>query len=145
MSTATRFPTITPEALPALRARIGQPVRRPEPYIEVATRDAIRHWAHGIGDRNPFWAGAGVAPPTILFAMDRVVSGYVGGQLRRLSAQVRRHNLIGDVSWCRGIVTGKREEDGLALVDVDLVAENQRGDITAKGSATVAPPRRRRS
>jgi acyl dehydratase len=74
-----RFPTITDEALAALRARVGVPVPRPEPYIEVATRDAIRHWAHGIGDRNPYWAAAHVAPPTILFAMDRIVSGYVGG------------------------------------------------------------------
>src|SRR6185436_1311494 len=73
------FPTITAEALTALRARLGKPVRRPEPYIEVATRDAIRHWAHGIGDRNPHWTAAGVAPPTMLFAMDRIVSGYVGG------------------------------------------------------------------
>jgi acyl dehydratase len=77
--TTTRFPVITPEALAELRGRLGQPVRRPEPYIEVATRDAIRHWAHGIGDRNPGWTGQGVAPPTILFAMDRIVSGYVGG------------------------------------------------------------------
>ena len=45
----------------------------------MATRDAIRHWAHGIGDRNPYWAVEGVAPPTILFALDRIVSGYVGG------------------------------------------------------------------
>jgi acyl dehydratase len=74
-----RFPTITDEALAALRARVGGEVPRPEPYIEVATRDAIRHWAHGIGDRNPYWASARVAPPTILFAMDRIVSGYVGG------------------------------------------------------------------
>jgi acyl dehydratase len=73
------FPTITDETLAALRARVGRDVPRPEPYIEVATRDAIRHWAHGIGDRNPHWAAARVAPPTILFAMDRVVSGYVGG------------------------------------------------------------------
>jgi acyl dehydratase len=360
MSTTTRFPTITAEALAALRSRIGQPVRRPEAYVEVATRDAIRHWAHGIGDRNPHWAGAGLAPPTLLFAMDRIVSGYVGGlpgihamyggtdfrwlrairegdrivgesvlkdliekpsafakravqqiyrttfsnqrgeivceadswcfrterdtarergkykaaeahrytedeiehialayrneeirgakprlwedvkvgdalptvckgpltvtsvvafvqgwgslyvrahglafdlferhpalgipnafgvpeppervhwdeafartvgvpgaydygpervawlghvatnwmgndgQLRRLSVQVRRHNLIGDVTWCRGMVTGKREEGGQALVEVELVAENQRSEITAKGSATVALPR----
>src|SRR5439155_628682 len=42
-------------------------------------RDAIRHWAHGIGDRNPLWAAARIAPPTILFAMDRIVSGYVTG------------------------------------------------------------------
>src|SRR5437899_12661659 len=74
-----RFPTITPEALESLRSRIGKAVPRPEPYIEVATRDAIRHWAQGIGDRSPFWAEARVAPPTLLFAMDRIVSGYVGG------------------------------------------------------------------
>jgi acyl dehydratase len=73
------FPVITDEALGALRAFVGKPVRRPEPYVEVATRDAIRHWAHGIGDRNPFWLAHGVAPPTILFAMDRIISGYVGG------------------------------------------------------------------
>src|SRR5215470_8462516 len=79
MSTTPRFPTITEDRLAALRARIGQPVPRPEPYIEVASRDAIRHWAHGIGDRNPFWRTHGVAPPTILFALDRIVSGYVGG------------------------------------------------------------------
>jgi len=76
---ARGFPTITAEALAELRKRIGAPVRRPEPYIEAATRDAVRHWAAGIGDRNPFWLEAGVAPPTILFAMDRIVSGYVGG------------------------------------------------------------------
>ncbi|HET8579178.1 MAG TPA: MaoC family dehydratase N-terminal domain-containing protein [Methylomirabilota bacterium] len=358
---STRFPTITEEALQALRKRIGEPVPRPEPYIEIASRDAIRHWAHGIGDRNPFWLATGIAPPTILFAMDRIVSGYVGGlpgihamyagtdfrwrrpiregerivgesvlqelvekpsafarraiqqiyrttftasggdvvcvadswcfrterdtarergkyaatkrprytpeeieriraayrdeeirgraprfwdevrigealptvckgpltvtsviafvqgwgslyvrahglafdlfarhpalgipnefgvpeppervhwdepfaravgvpgaydygpervawlghvvtnwmgddgQLRRLNAQVRRHNLIGDVTWCRGRVTGKREADGEALVDVELMAKNQRGETTAQGGATVALPRR---
>ncbi|MFQ5520423.1 MAG: MaoC family dehydratase N-terminal domain-containing protein, partial [Candidatus Methylomirabilia bacterium] len=73
------FPTITEEALAPLRQLIGKPVRRPQPYVEVVTRDAIRHWVHGIGDRNPLWTERGVAPPTILFATDRIVSGYVGG------------------------------------------------------------------
>ena len=79
MTRQTGFPVITAEALAELRRRIGIPVRRPEPYIETATRDAVRHWMAGIGDRNPFWLDAGVVPPTILFAMDRIVSGYVGG------------------------------------------------------------------
>jgi len=78
-SSPWKFPTITDEALAKLRAFLGRPVRRPEPYIEVASRDAIRHWAHGIGDRNPHWAAHRLAPPTILFAMDRIASGYVGG------------------------------------------------------------------
>ena len=72
--------------------------------------------------------------------LGHVVTNWMGndGQLRRLSAQVRRHNLIGDVTWCRGTVTGKREEGGQSLVELDLVAENQRSEITAKGSALVA-------
>ena len=41
MSRKTSFPVITDDALAALRRRIGQPVRRPEPYIETATRDAV--------------------------------------------------------------------------------------------------------
>ena len=86
------FPTITDEALAALRALVGKEIRRPEPYIEVTTRDAVRHWAHGIGDRNPYWAEAKVAPPTILFALDRIVSGYVGRPARH-PRHVRRHRL----------------------------------------------------
>jgi acyl dehydratase len=110
------FPTITDEALAALRARLGQPVRRPEPYIEVATRDAIRHWAHGIGDRNPHWAAARQAPPTILFAMDRIVSGYVGG-LPGI------HAMYGgtDFRWRREI----REDDRLIGASVLLDLEEK--------------------
>jgi acyl dehydratase len=106
------FPTITAEALAALRARIGKPVRRPEPYIEVASADAIRHWAHGIGDRNPRWR-TGVAPPTILFAMDRIVSGYVGG-LPGI------HAMYGgtDFRWVREIREGDRLIGESVLLDL---------------------------
>jgi acyl dehydratase len=107
------FPVITEEALAALRAFVGRPVRRPEPYIEVATRDAIRHWAHGIGDRNPFWTTHGVAPPTILFAMDRIVSGYVGG-LPGI------HAMYGgtDFRWRRPIREGDRVVGESILLDL---------------------------
>ena len=66
------------------------------------------------------------------------------GQLRRLSAQVRRHNLIGDVTWCRGVVTGKTQDGDHALVHIELRAVNQRDETTALGTATVALPRRGR-
>jgi acyl dehydratase len=110
---APRFPLITDEALDSLRARIGRPVPRPEPYIEVATRDAIRHWAHGIGDRNPFWLERGVAPPTILFAMDRVVSGYVGG-LPGVHAMYAGT----DFRWARPIREGDRVVGESVLQDL---------------------------
>jgi acyl dehydratase len=57
--------------------------------VEEANRDAIRHYAYGIGDDNPLWTdpeyaagtrfGEIIAPPTFLFAANRIVSGYVGG------------------------------------------------------------------
>jgi acyl dehydratase len=109
----TRFPVITEEALTGLRTRIGRPVPRPEPYIEVATRDAIRHWAHGIGDRNPFWVAGDVAPPTILFAMDRIVSGYVGG-LPGIHAMYAGT----DFRWRQPIHAGDRVVGESVLVDL---------------------------
>src|SRR2546428_7970398 len=48
------FPTITDEGLAAPRPRVCQDRPRPEPYVEVATRDAHRHWAPGLGERNPY-------------------------------------------------------------------------------------------
>ena len=85
----SEFPVITDEALAELRSRIGVEVSGPDPYLTAATRDGIRHWADGIGDRNRLWRdeahaaasrwGGIVAPPTILYAFDRICSGYVGG------------------------------------------------------------------
>jgi len=37
-------------------------------------------------------------------------------------------------------VTAKRREDGEALVDLEIWGENQRKEITTKGSATVRLP-----
>jgi acyl dehydratase len=108
-----QFPTISETAMAELRALVGKPIRRPEPYVETATRDAIRHWAHGIGDRNPFWLAAGVAPPTILFAMDRIVSGYVSG-LPGI------HAMYGgtDFRWTAAIHEGDRIVGDSVLLDL---------------------------
>lgn len=66
---------ITDEGIATVRRRVGneRPMR---PWNEVATKDAIRHWAHGVGDTNPLWTdeeyatksrfGCIVAPPTYL-------------------------------------------------------------------------------
>src|SRR5579884_4267354 len=90
MEEASHFAVITDEALAELRARIGKPIPRlPQPHVEEATKDAIRHYAHGIGDSNPLWTdeqyaratryGDLLAPPTFLYAADRILGGYVGG------------------------------------------------------------------
>lgn len=85
-----RFARITDAALDALRARINVPIENTlEPWCHEATRDNIRHYAHGIGDDNPLWCdpsyaaktrfGDVIALPSFLFATSRIVSGYVGG------------------------------------------------------------------
>src|SRR5262249_52660899 len=85
-----RFPKITDDALDALRSRIGVLITDTvEPWNYEATRDAIRHYAHGIGDDNPLWTdpeyaakthyGTIVALPSFLFTTSRIASGYVGG------------------------------------------------------------------
>mgnify|MGYP003345933833 CR=1 FL=1 len=84
------FPKITDEGLDALRARIGVKIgQTAEPWCHEATRDNIRHYAHGIGDDNPLWCvpeyarktkfGDVIALPSFLFATSRIISGYVGG------------------------------------------------------------------
>ena len=85
-----RFPKITEEGLADLRKRIGVKIENTvEPWNHEATRDGIRHYAHGIGDDNPLWCdpeyaaktkyGKIVALPSFLFSTDRIVSGYCGG------------------------------------------------------------------
>ncbi|HSH17051.1 MAG TPA: MaoC family dehydratase N-terminal domain-containing protein, partial [Verrucomicrobiae bacterium] len=85
-----RFPKITEQGMAELRQRIGVPIENTlEPWCHEATRDNIRHYAHGIGDDNPLWCdpdyaaqtahGGIVALPSFLFSTSRIISGYVGG------------------------------------------------------------------
>ena len=86
---APRYPKITEQGLSDLRERIGVPITNTvEPWNYEATRDSIRHYAHGIGDDNPLWCdpayaeqtqfGNLVALPSFLFTTSRIVSGYCG-------------------------------------------------------------------
>src|SRR5215475_2636435 len=87
---ADRYAKITDDAVDSLRRLIGVPITDTvEPWCYEATRDNIRHYAHGIGDDNPLWCdpayaadgpyGEIVAPPSFVFALNRILSGYVGG------------------------------------------------------------------
>ncbi len=85
-----RFSLITDESLASLRRLIDVPIEDSlEPWCYEATRDNIRHYAHGIGDDNPLWCdpdyaakthyGTLIAPPSFVFPLNRILSGYVGG------------------------------------------------------------------
>jgi acyl dehydratase len=119
-----RFSLITEESLAALRKLIGVPVEDSvEPWCTEATRDNIRHWAHGIGDDNPLWCdpayaetspyGRIAAPPSFLFALNRSFSGYVAG----LSGVHAMFAGI-DVTWHRPMLLGERFTTRVYLRDL---------------------------
>jgi acyl dehydratase len=85
-----RFATITDDSLAGLRRLIGVKITDTvEPWCTEVSRDGVRHYAHGIGDDNPLWSdpeyaattkyGGIIAPPSFVFPLNRIYSGYVGG------------------------------------------------------------------
>jgi acyl dehydratase len=63
--------------------------------------------------------------------------------LWKLDCEFRRFNYVGDTQWLRGTITRRYlAEGGRPAVDVDLAAENQRGEFTTPGHATILLPSR---
>jgi acyl dehydratase len=85
--------------------------------------------------------GYDVGPQRISW-LGQLVTNWMGdaGFLRKLSVSVRRPNIFGDVSWCKGEVVDKRMEDGRHVVDLALAVVNQLDETTATGTAVVALP-----
>jgi acyl dehydratase len=64
--------------------------------------------------------------------------------LWRFDCEFRRFNYVGDTQWLRGTVARRYLTDGeRPAVDVELMAENQRGEVTTPGHATILLPSRR--
>ncbi|MBI4334425.1 MAG: MaoC family dehydratase N-terminal domain-containing protein [Chloroflexi bacterium] len=84
----TQADVFSEENLAIVRSRIGSPVPRGQQFNEIATRDAIRHFAQGYGDVNPLWRddayagktryGCIVAPPLFLYSCDPLGIGPAG-------------------------------------------------------------------
>ncbi|MDP6343511.1 MAG: MaoC family dehydratase N-terminal domain-containing protein [Alphaproteobacteria bacterium] len=150
---AGRFPKITERGLEDLQKRIGVKIETmPEPWCHEATRDNIRHYAHGIGDDNPLWCdpdyaattryGDIIALPSFLFACNRIISGYVGG-LPGIHAMwagadwtwhkvVRRNDQIRCEAWLKELIPHDTRFSGRAIQQVYRVAfYNQDGDHLA--------------
>jgi hypothetical protein len=66
------------------------------------------------------------------------------GWLWKLECEFRRFNYVGDTQWLEGTVERKYLAEDRPAVDVALRAENQRGEQTTPGNATVLLPSRTR-
>ncbi|MBI4200913.1 MAG: MaoC family dehydratase N-terminal domain-containing protein [Chloroflexi bacterium] len=72
--------------------------------------------------------------------LENLITNWMGDLafLKKLSVRLVGPNLHGDTTWCKGRVVSKHREGQDYLVTLEVWCENQRGDITASGSATVA-------
>ena len=72
--------------------------------------------------------------------IEDLVTNWMGDYafLRRLEVKLTRPCLHGDSTWCRGAVVRKYQQGPEYLIDLSLRCEDQRGEETAVGSATVS-------
>jgi acyl dehydratase len=130
----------------------------------VLLREAMRHPGHffrnpeagggleytGIGHMRDSVAEAVGVPGAYDYGPQRVswmgtlLTNWMGDDafLKRLRIETRRFNVYGDTQWCKGKVVRKYVYDNAPLVDLEIWAENQRGELTAPGYATVMLPSR---
>ena len=151
------FPKITEHALDDLQKRIRIKIQDTlEPWCHEATRDNIRHYAHGIGDDNPLWCDPGyaegtahggiIALPSFLFACSRIISGYVGG-LPGVHAMwagadwqwhqtVKRNDEITTEAWLKDLIEHETKFAGRAVQQIYHVNFfNQMGDKVAEADS----------
>jgi acyl dehydratase len=158
-SSTRSFPTITDAGLDELRKRIGVKISDSvEPWCYEATRDNIRHYAHGIGDDNPLFCdptyakhsqyGDVIAPPSFLFACNRFISGYCGG-LPGVHAMwagaewtwhkpIRRNDVLRTDAYLKDLVEHQTRFAGRAIQQIYHVDfYNQAGDCLAEADSWV--------
>jgi acyl dehydratase len=114
----------------------------------------LTRYAGASGDFNPihqddeFARAAGMGG---VFAHGMLSMGFVAqaltdwagaGALRKLGVRFAGLVRLKDVVTCRGRVLGKSSKDDLHLVELEVWAENQRGEKVVTGKATLALPAR---
>jgi acyl dehydratase len=113
------------------------------------------YWAAGSGDYYQIHYDKDFAIKTGL--PDRIVHGalkhallgrmlheWAGekGRVRRVACQYRGMDMVDKDVTCKGVVKGKRQENGANLVDLEVWTEDPEGNRTTPGTATVALPSR---
>jgi acyl dehydratase len=138
MTTAPRFDQVkVGDALPPL-------------VLPPISRHQLALYCGGSGDHNPIHVDIDFAKKfgfKDVFAhgmlsmafLGRLVTSWVPQtQLRSLGTRFTSITWVGDVITVSGKVTGKREEGGQKLVDLEVKCTNQNGQDTLQGNATVA-------
>jgi acyl dehydratase len=96
-------------------------------------------WAKAIGNPMPY--DYGVMRENYLYRFLTDIAGDDGWVYRQYD-EIRKFNYMGDTQFISGEIVGKRQENGLNLVDVKVRMINQRGEETVTCEASIALPSR---
>lgn len=114
----------------------------------------LTRYAGASGDFNPihqddeFARAAGMGG---VFAHGMLSMGFVAqavtdwagaGRVRKIGVRFAGLVRLKDTVTCRGRVIGTSQKDGVNLVELDVWAENQKGEKVVTGKATVSLPAR---
>ena len=114
----------------------------------------LTRYAGASGDFNPihqddeFAKAAGMGGVfghgmlTMGFVAQSVTDWAGAGSVRKIGVRFQGLVRLKDTITCKGRVLAKSSKDGTHLVDVELWAENQKGEKIVTGKATVAVPSR---
>ena len=130
----------------ALRLAYDQRQRMPRFFkpdaLNIADVQQRVHW-------DPEWARAAGNPTSYDYGRMRetwlihLCTDWMGDDswLWKLDCQFRKFNYVGDTHWMRGRVQRRYLADGdRPAVDLDVWGENQRGETTTPGHATILLP-----
>ena len=149
---------LTDEAIARARSRLGEVTHITGGWNTEASRDSIRHWAHGIGDDNPLWCdpeygakspfGTIIAPPSFLTSvtMGTIAGGRGSGGFRGFAGvhrfwagdaweyfePIRRNDELRAESRVEAIIEHTSEMAGRSVEDIALKEfYNQHGRLVA--------------
>ncbi len=121
------------------------------PALAKAPVDRVQlaRYAGASGDYNPVHVdetyAKGIGMPSV-YAPGMLIMGFLGqlvsdwargGQLRRYAVKFIKIVWPADTVVCKGRVTDRWGEGGRYHVEIDLWAENQKGELVMKGQATI--------
>lgn len=113
-------------------------------YFGAAVLPSIGHQDAKVATQDLGMPGPYDNGPQRCGMMTSCVTNWIGddGFVRKISVRLKLPVIFGDTTFTKGRVTGKRLEGETGLVDLEIWAENQLGQVTAKGSAVAELPRR---
>jgi acyl dehydratase len=112
-------------------------------------RVQLARYAGATGDYNPIFVDevaaraqgmpSVLAPPSLgMGFLGQLVTDWArGAQVRRLSVKFIRVLWPGDTLVCKGRVSDRHGQDGKYFIELDVWAENQKGELVVRGAVTL--------